>query len=291
MRKLSLGRSESFPVREGWIPKALAAIQTYGGQTFSKNEGVQILGIGSNMVHSLRYWLKAGGILEKTTKIALTEFAKTILSFDPYCEMKLTWYLFHYNLCLSAEDSIFFYLAFNKHANREFSKDLLLQLLKDYCDNNELQYNSKTAEKDISVFINTYRQGKSSETNSTRDAYTPEDITYTPLTRLGLLKQTSEKEIYQLIDTPYQEQLYLLIFYLLQKKYENSFDISSAFSDEDSPAKILNISKRDFNTYLNEMNKNGLITIENTAGLNAAYINQSMNLQALYKAWINKGGR
>ena len=56
---LKLKRSESFYIREGWIEKAINTIKEADHNIFTKNEGVRYLGIGSNMVKGLKYWLKA----------------------------------------------------------------------------------------------------------------------------------------------------------------------------------------------------------------------------------------
>ena len=60
MEKLKLRRHESFAIREGWIEKGLNAVNQHHKLTFSKSDGVKILGIGSNMVKSLKYWMVAG---------------------------------------------------------------------------------------------------------------------------------------------------------------------------------------------------------------------------------------
>ena len=63
--KIKLKRNESFYIREGWFEKAINCIaDNEGVNIFYKNDGISYLGIGSNMVKSLKYWLKAANIIE-----------------------------------------------------------------------------------------------------------------------------------------------------------------------------------------------------------------------------------
>ena len=54
MEKLRLKRHGSFSIREGWFEKAIDSIKENEQSVFSKGNGVAILGIGANMVTSLR---------------------------------------------------------------------------------------------------------------------------------------------------------------------------------------------------------------------------------------------
>ena len=52
---LKLKRHETFSIREGWLEKGLNKC-SQNPQCFQKDRGTKELGLGSNMVKSLRYW-------------------------------------------------------------------------------------------------------------------------------------------------------------------------------------------------------------------------------------------
>ena len=82
----------SFAIREGWITKALLAIQEYEKQNPDKNffskenfNGADSLGVGSNMALSIKFWLRVSGLIEQKNT-HLTELAHIILQYDPCLE-------------------------------------------------------------------------------------------------------------------------------------------------------------------------------------------------------------
>ena len=71
---LKFKKNESFYIRDGWMEKAINTIKNNEGTNiFAKNDGINYLGIGSNMVKGLKYWLQASRIIESSAN-------KTILS-------------------------------------------------------------------------------------------------------------------------------------------------------------------------------------------------------------------
>ena len=87
-KSLKLQRSESFYIRDGWIEKLFIAIQDNKKGIFSKTEGIRILGVGSNMVKSIKYWGEASRLIIKKSKESfdLSKCGKLIYNNDPYLE-------------------------------------------------------------------------------------------------------------------------------------------------------------------------------------------------------------
>ena len=82
----------------------------------------------------------------------------------------------------------------------------------------------------------------------------------------------------------------LLVGYLLSLKYEKVFDIEEAFQTSGSVSHAFAISRNDFNQVLLDLEKEDLVSIENTAGLNTVYLKRKLSLSELYELWIEKGG-
>ena len=59
---------EKFALREGWISKGILAIEN-NPRIFLQSDAPETLGVGSNMVKSMRYWLKAFDLIEERAGI------------------------------------------------------------------------------------------------------------------------------------------------------------------------------------------------------------------------------
>lgn len=84
---------ESFFIRKGWLYKGMNAIQQ-NPAIFTSPYAMDELGIGSNMVRSLRYWMQATGLsIEKRLPNKaqrgqyLSEIGDIIWNYDRYMEL------------------------------------------------------------------------------------------------------------------------------------------------------------------------------------------------------------
>ena len=61
---------DTFFIRKGWLSKGMKAVHSKPDVFVAKDENpMDVLGIGSNMVKSLRYWLVATNLTKKPFKI------------------------------------------------------------------------------------------------------------------------------------------------------------------------------------------------------------------------------
>ena len=84
---------ETFFIRKGWLYKGLKNVTQDPCVFVSKERNpIDVLGLGSNMVKSLRYWMKATGLTEessargRTSSQTLTSLAQIIYKEDRYFE-------------------------------------------------------------------------------------------------------------------------------------------------------------------------------------------------------------
>lgn len=61
LTKVKLKGNESFNIREGWLRKGMRCVRE-DKTLFSKDDAMETLGVGSKMVKSIRYWLRATGL-------------------------------------------------------------------------------------------------------------------------------------------------------------------------------------------------------------------------------------
>ena len=118
---------ETFFIRKGWLHKGIKNIGEAPDVFVKKDRNpVDILGIGSNMVKSLRYWLQATGLTDevigtgeyKRKKVQYaTALAKEIFTADRYFEEIGTLFLVHYQLAKNKDNATAWYYFFEDDFN------------------------------------------------------------------------------------------------------------------------------------------------------------------------------
>lgn len=130
------------------------------GKSFSEPDSVTILGVGKNMVASIRFWLRAFGLTKSdflepiSTYIFDAENGK-----DPFAEDINTIWLLHFLLVVSDVASIYNLLFVEyQREKKEFTKSELQSFIKRKCSVPEQKnvYNENTVRKDIGVLLKNY---------------------------------------------------------------------------------------------------------------------------------------
>ena len=280
--KIKMKRHESFSIREGWLAKGLIAIKN-DPKVFSSPNATDILGIGTNMVKSLKYWMLATKLIEeKNRNIVLTELGEIIYEHDLYLEDNFTWWLIHINLLLNLDDAYIFNTFFNKCNYSTFSKKNIFEQICNLLTLDNYEYNEKTLQDEINMIIKTYSIDEKIENL--------ENNFICPLSELSLIKKI-DRDTYERIKPTYKDLHYLIVYYnilniLNDKEY---IGIDELFKIDNSPVKLLNLDKNLLNEYLDEMKRNELILINRTAGLNMIYLNRKLSLTDISLEYYHRG--
>ena len=278
--KLRFKGNESFSIRNGWFDKAFSVIaENNTTKIFSAKDGVTKLGIGSNMVVSLKYWLKCSNLLSNDE---LTPLAELIMEKDPYFEKISTWWIIHYNLVTNLNDCSLFYVFFNgikrkKGTKEEFAKDISNYI------KNTLNESPKDLyiDSDLSVCIKSY------SIDPVDKEKTPEENLSCPLTMLGLLKKTSKGEFEKTepnINTLDINLIYLSLLDVFESKDE--FLIDDALTIEKGPGRVFNLTRSTLFSYIEKLQKEEVLSLNRTAGLNVVYFKEKKQREDIIKEII-----
>lgn len=194
--KVTFGRHETFALRYSWLSKGFHALNRKS-TLFDDDDAVVDLGVGRNMVSSIRYWLRACQIItpqkpyEPTSIGSLIFDAKTGL--DPYLEDEATIWLVHWLLATNATLATSWFWFFNKFHKPEFTAQELQTALSDFIKNQVVDKKrpaAGTIKNDALLLTRMYTQSKG-------NARTPlEDSLDSPLSLLGLVSQSSIGRVY-----------------------------------------------------------------------------------------------
>lgn len=155
--KLTFSGHESFQCRHLWLKKGYDFVANEN--SFSSEDAVVELGVGKNMVSSIRFWMKAFNLLTSDDK--LTTFSHKLLAdegWDPYLEDEASMWLLHYQLVKSGFASTYS-IIFNelRREKVEFTKDNFLSYVKRKAEEGKgAQINEKTVAEDFSVMLKMY---------------------------------------------------------------------------------------------------------------------------------------
>ena len=83
--KTSFGRNETFSLRYSWLNKGLKEFKQ-NENIFLSQDAPLVLGVGKNMVSSIKYWLGAYQILDFSEVPLQTKFGEILEAYDPYLE-------------------------------------------------------------------------------------------------------------------------------------------------------------------------------------------------------------
>lgn len=281
IQKVRMKRHESFSIREGWLAKGLNEVKK-NKKVFSSSDATDELGVGYNMVKSLKYWMYATKLIEDVGRdIELTEFGNLILKYDSYLEDKFTWWLIHLQMVLNIDDAFVFNCFYNKLMSKNFTKQELYDTIERVLNTYQLDFNEKTLLDEVNMVIKTYVIDESNDN--------PENNFSCPLSELELIKKVG-RDTYEKNKPSYKSLNYLIVYYLMTIIMEDKeyISIDELLKVENSPLKILNLDKNLINDYLDDMKRNELININRTAGLNMIYLRRKMTLNEIFEEYFSR---
>lgn len=232
---------DSFHCRQLWLKKGYDYVKD--NRSFNDEEAVVRLGVGKNMVSSIRFWLKAFNVIDN--KDIPTDFGKRLFDdengYDPFLEDEASIWLLHYHLVKNGYASIYS-LIFNEFRKEKlfFDKETFVNYVKRIGERNpDLNLNENTIAKDFNVLINLYKNDP--ENREVEDSFSG------ILSEIELLKTTGkDKDERFYIDNTERDNLpaaVILYAILDNPKYGNSISLNSLEFDINSLGSIFALNR------------------------------------------------
>lgn len=167
MKRPVFSGHESFHCKTHWLKRGYDFVMD--GNNFNDEDAVVKLGVGKNMVSSIRYWMKAFALLNNDGQ--LTPLAHYLLDNDlgrdPFFEDINTLWLMHFSIVNTDYASIYhsMFSDFHRQTNN-FDKQKLYHHIKRQCFEAGYQnlFNENTVKKDINVLVQNYSEPRNSNT-------------------------------------------------------------------------------------------------------------------------------
>lgn len=239
--KLTFSGHESFQCRHLWLKKGYDFVTKK--KSFNDEDAVVELGVGKNMVNSIRFWMKSFNLL--TTNEELTDFAHKLFSddgYDPYMEDEGTLWLLHYQLVKKGFASTYS-IVFNelRREKIEFTKDNFISYIKRKSETEKsFPVNEKTLQADFSVFSKMYWRSDTQNKNR-------EDSFLGLLTELNLVKCYNKgKEEFYIIENSERAEIpdeIILYAILDNENFDLSLNLNSIEHNNNSVGTIFAINR------------------------------------------------
>ena len=295
---------ETFAIRKGWLHKGMKNIVNSPNVFIDKDVNpMEKLGLGTNMVKALRYWLQVAGLTyenQKTRMQFLTRFGKLVWENDKYIEEDGTLYLIHYFLSSNKEMGTSWYYFFNHYNATEFTKEAYLESMKLFLYDQEkenygkeIKFSERALLEDLDCILRTYLPSQTK--------YSPESNMDSPFLDLQLLKVIDAKEKVYSKNSPLSLVINPLIILAIivneKEKLEEKegtkvpdIKISTLESAPNNIGRIFNLNNLTVAMYLDRLQNMGYVKVVRTAGLDIVKINEELTfidvVEKYYKSII-----
>ncbi len=200
----SFSGHQTFPFRYTWLKKGVDAVGE-NANVFTDEDAPVILGVGKNMVRSIRHWCLAANLIKKIGKSSdhsegfeVTDFGEAIFNdsngFDPYLENPATLWWIHWKIATNNEHAATWCWAFNFLNYPDFTRESFKKDLIDWIKQQEYirkQPSENTIKHDVSCFIRTYCLSRSTVSTIIEDTFD------SPLVELDLIREVPGENRYQ----------------------------------------------------------------------------------------------
>lgn len=284
---------ETFFIRKGWLSKGMRHVVEKPSLFVDKKENpMDVLGIGSNMVKSLRYWLQTVGLTKEPRsgkrEQTLTEFGREVFEHDCFIEEIGTLHLLHYKLVSNKEEASAWYYFFNVFSMSEFSREDFVQEIQKYIKiEGESDIALRSLNDDFNCIISSYLPRY--RTNMKR--VSPENNIDCPLGEIGLIdflnknKKTYKKTTPQ-ISSFDNWVVYSIIMDNAQGRDE--IGLNELLTAEKNIGRVFNLDAIAMIDILHRIEKLGLLKIIRTAGMDVVHINKTMTFMECVKNYYRK---
>lgn len=283
MESVSFSGHETFPFRYGWLKKGVELAAIDGGIYSSPDEAMVELGVGKNMVNSIKYWCQVTNLLNSVRNIETSraelepsELAKKLVTtelYDQYFEDPATLWLMHWHIASNAEQCTTWYFLFNLLHKMEFTKDQLIAEIQKWLEEKGFsEANENSLKRDVDVCVRTYVHAKGSK------RLTAEDSLDCPLTELNLISSLEGGRVFKFVrseraDLPDEIFLYALEDFWSKTADTNSITLEAITYDSGSPGEIFKIDQDSIVRRLEGISEisGNAFRYDETAGLKQVY--------------------
>ena len=292
---------ESFPLRYSWLSKGYQALSK-NPHLFDSDSAALELGVGSSMVKSILYWLKAARLIHVGHKpkstLAVTTLGNMIFEeatgADPYLEDEGTLWLIHWLIASNSRLATTYFWFFNYYHKADFTALELSTALNDFAQDRILHSKRSTPatrQRAIQVLLRMYTQSRSNSQAPIEDALD------SPVSSLGLINHSTGDRTYlsksdSRMSLP-NEIVGFAILQVMQSRGASSIpieDLMFANLDSCAPGSVFRLTENDLVRIIEDLIKTmpGDFELRDSGGINQLYLLAEPSPLALLRKYYDR---
>jgi hypothetical protein len=278
-RKYKFSGHQTFVFRHGWLEKGVRAVQERH-DAFSQEDALVRLGVGKNMVESIKHWCLVTQLLEEHEGKAGQGLSvspigkKLLLSWDPFLEDDASLWLVHWLLATNPRIGTTWQLMFGEFFRPDFTKRELVEYVASFAAKRSLRASESSILRDVDCFIRTYASA-----DGAAKKVLAEESFDCPLQALNLIQLCPDGELYRFAIGPKPSLPSAIVAFAINEFFDrtrgdrNTLSIQECLYGPNSPGQVFKLDENTLIEYLEEIEgatRKGVM-LDETAGLKQVY--------------------
>jgi hypothetical protein len=276
IEKLSFTGHQTFSFRYAWLAKGVHGVKE-DRELFFQDDALVTLGVGKNMVDSIRFWCEALSLIEvdgRNRSVEILPLGELLFGarrnskgVDPYLEDPATLWILHWQLASRPDLASTWYLAFTRWSRTEFTRDELVRWVWQTASQGASARSSEASiKRDVEVFLRTYIPAAVDRRRPVEDSFD------CPLSELGLMSEI-ERNFYQFNLGPKPSlpidvlTFAILEFWRRSAPQQRTLNIERLLFDPGSPGAAFKLSDKALIPLLEKIPEEDGLRYDETAGL------------------------
>lgn len=286
--KLKFAGHQTFVFRYGWLEKGVRGVHECPS-LFSQKDALVRLGVGKNMVSSIRYWCEAtqliqadrGAGVKDRSRMKVSEIGQRLLldnGWDPFLEDDASLWLIHWLLISNPIAVTPWQLVFSRFHRPDFTRRELIAFISSIAERQAHSVSSIVITRDVDCFIRCYA-------TNPKEMPTPGEGYDCPLLQLDLMRPSPGGDLYRFAIGP-KPSLPPAIFAFALTEYfsrvagtTNTLSIQKCLYGEGSPGQVFKLDENSLIGYVEELEERTerALILDETAGLKQIYRRRSVD--------------
>lgn len=283
--KYKFSGHQTFVFRYGWLEKGVRGVDACP-TLFSEDDAPVRLGVGKNMVDSIRHWCQVTQLVETDPEVKgntgrhlrVTDIGRRLLldgGWDPFLEDDASLWLIHWLLVSNPEIGTAWKLLFSRFLRPDFTRRELVEFLSHFVEKQSLKLSESVIARDADCLIRSYAAG----TNGKKQA-NPEETFDCPLLQLDLIQPSPDGELYRFAIGPKPTLPAAVFAYAFCEYFDrtagssNTQHVQNCLYGEGSPGQAFKLDENSLVEYVEKL--------ETLTGQSLA-VNESAGVKMIYR--------
>ena len=271
---------ETFVFRYGWLEKGVNAVAA-SATAFSDEDAMVKLGVGKNMVESIRHWCLVTRLIEEDSttrqkggrRINVSPIGSKLLlprGWDPFMEDDASLWLVHWLLVSNTKIGTTWQVMFTQFQRPDFTRRELADYMMTFAERHSVRTRRKSMERDVDCFLRSYvsARGKSKQA-------VLEETFDCPLQELNLIQQTPDSDVHRFVIGPKPSLPAPVFAFALLEYFErvrgesNAINLDDCLYGQGSPGQAFKLDENSLIDYVEQIGKStrGGLAVDDTAGM------------------------